>query len=166
MKASHPQNETLPLLVAEDALQQTPVAADLSLHLHLDAHQVLVVVDLPLHLVPHLAQLRLQAQHNLVEALQLAAVASLRVLQGVLQGSDLGGERTSKWCCRGEDKLSMFMFQFVLLCKTGSRWHTRLHRGRSGVCLVWSIITGRKGMLMKLTGRQTNPQALFSFLTW
>lgn len=48
-------------------MDQPLVVIDFSLQLHLDAQQVLVDVNLALHLRPHLPKLRLQVQYHLVE---------------------------------------------------------------------------------------------------
>lgn len=74
-----------PLVVRGDALDEPLVVVDLSLQLQLDAQQVLVDVKLPLHLQPHLPQLRLQVQYHLVEGGLVLLVLTFGVEEALLQ---------------------------------------------------------------------------------
>lgn len=81
-----------PFRVGCHAVDQLLVVADFGLQPHLHAQQIVVGLHMALHLGPHLPQLRLQLQYQLVERRQALAVLLLGALQGVLQIVDLDGE--------------------------------------------------------------------------
>lgn len=66
------------------------VGSDLSLQLHLEVEQGLVLQSLPLHLAPHLAQLIFQLQGDLIVLVYLLPCTILCFVQSVLKGAVLG----------------------------------------------------------------------------
>src|SRR4029434_4051957 len=82
--------------ISDTWANRCPVALNLSLQLHLDVEQCLVVFRLPLHLVPDLAQVALQLLQQAVEAGQLTGVTGLCVLHGLLQRNVL--QRKKEMC--------------------------------------------------------------------
>lgn len=86
----HPLKVIPGLLVITDAEDEAAVVLDLSLQLHLDVQQFLVVLHLALHLGANLRQVSLQLKQDLVDAGYLIVVAPLCVRQGFLQRAYLG----------------------------------------------------------------------------
>lgn len=90
-------------LVLANTLQEAVIGGDLSLQFHLEVQQSLIVSGLAFHLCAHLPQLPLQLQNSTVVPADFLTVASFRLVQRVLQRSDLRAERLTLsflgWTC-------------------------------------------------------------------
>lgn len=76
-------------LVITNTLQEAVIGGDLSLELHLEVKQGLIVSGLAFHLCPHLPQLPFNLHDSSVVPTDFLTVAGFRLMQCILQRSNL-----------------------------------------------------------------------------